>query len=234
MKKYFNFLIRRMGKEGYKIDDAVSVFDLFLIFREKFIAFLRALFFYKPFLRKSKGLLFVGKNCKITHKHKISLGATVNIEDCVEINALSRQGVEIGNNVTIKKNTIIDCTGVLRDLGEGLKIGNNVGISQSCFIQVRGMVEIGSYVIFGPNVSIFSENHGFESLDIPIMNQPSTKKGLVIEDNVWLGAGSTVLDGVRIGKGSIIAAGSLVNKDVAPYSIVGGVPAKLIKFRTQE
>jgi len=161
----------------------------------------------------------------------LTLGRTVIISDQVEINALCKEGVSIGNNVSIHRNTIIECTGVLRELGEGLKIGNNVGIAQNCFIQVRGKVVIGSNIMFGPNVSIFSENHEFSSTDLLMIEQGTTRKGVIIEDDVWLGTRSIILDGIKIGKGSIVAAGSIVNKDVPPYSIVGGVPAKVIKSR---
>jgi len=119
-------------------------------------------------------------------------------------------------------------------MGVGLMIGDDVGISQNCFIQVRGRVTIGSHVMFGPNVSIFSENHGFNSLDSPMISQPTIRGEVIIEDDVWLGTRSVILSGVRIGTGAIIAAGALVNKDVPPYSIVAGVPGKIIKSRLND
>jgi acetyltransferase-like isoleucine patch superfamily enzyme len=230
MKKLINQLIRALGKNGYSVDDSLGSYSLFILLKSRFISLIRGLW-VKIFLHQSKGFLFVGKRCQLKQKHKISVGRTVTIDDCVEINALSKYGVTIGNNVTIKKNTIIECTGVMRELGEGIRIGNNVGISQNCFIQVRGFIEIGSSVILGPNVSIFSSNHIFENTQVPIMNQGESRKGVVIEDDVWLGSGSIILDGVHIGRGSIIAAGSVVTKDILPFSIVGGVPAKLKKER---
>ena len=127
--------------------------------------------------------------------------------------------------------TIIECTGVLSNLGEGLKIGNNVGIAQNCFIQVRGEVIIEDNVIFGPNVSVFSENHNFDNPELPVNVQGVNRKGVTIESGVWIGTRSIILDGVTVGKNSIVAAGSVVNKNVLPYAIVGGVPAKLIKMR---
>ena len=159
------------------------------------------------------------------------MGKTITIGDNVEINALSRQGITMGNNVSIHRNTIIECTGVIRELGEGLVIGNNVGIAQNCFIQVRGKVTLGNNIMFGPNVSIFSENHGYERTDLTMLEQPTTRKGVTIEDDVWLGTRCVILDGVTIGKGSIVAAGAIVNTSVPPYSIVAGVPAKIIKSR---
>lgn len=227
-----NKLIKLAGKENYTIDKSLTKYEIFIILLSKGYCLLRG-FYLKFSLKKSKGLVFVGRGCKIKFRNKISLGRTITIGDNVEINALSKNGIIIGNNVSILRNTIIECTGVIRELGEGLIIGDNVGIAQNCFIQVRGKVVIGNDVIFGPNVSIFSENHNFDNPDLPISVQGETRKGVTIEDGVWLGTQVVILDGVKIGKNSIVAAGSIVNKDVAPYTIVGGVPAKLIKDRNK-
>jgi len=185
-------------------------------------------------LKKSAGIIFKGKHCKITHRGQISVGRTLMLGDYVEINALSKQGVRIGDNVSIQKNTIIECTGVIRNLGEGLVIGNNTGIAQGAFIQVRGKVVIGNDVIFGPNVSIFSESHNFDDPNIPIHLQGETRKGVTIEDGAWIGTRAVILDGVTVGRNSIVAAGAVVTRDVPAYSIVGGVPAKVIKHRVPE
>lgn len=225
-----NNVAQKLGRDNYSIDEALTTADLFLIISQRFIQVLRG-FFYKILLKKSSGLIFIGRGAKLKFCSKLSLGKSVTIGDNVEINALSKKGVVIGNNVSLLKGTIIECTGVLNSLGEGLVIGNNVGIAQNCFIQVRGEVIIGNDVIFGPNVSIFSENHIYEDIKLPISKQGVYRKGVVIGEGVWIGTRSVILDGVTIGRNSIVAAGSIVNKDVAPFSIVGGVPAKLIKNR---
>ncbi len=225
-----NKLIRLLGRRNYQIDNNLKMYDIIIIIWSKFFCLLRGLFL-KLTLKKTEGLLFVGRRCKISFRNKISLGKTVTIGDNVEINGLSKSGVFIGNNVSILKNTIIECTGVISELGECLYIGNNVGIAQNCFIQVRGKVIIEDNVIFGPNVSVFSENHIFDNPELPVNLQGVIRKGVKIENGVWIGARAVILDGVTVGNNSIVAAGSIVNKDVPPYSIVGGVPAKLIKTR---
>ena len=182
---------------------------------------------YRPRFKNVSGPLFVGRKVRILFGKKITLGRTVFIGDFVEINALSKSGIKIGNNVSILKNTIIECTGVIRNLGEELVIGDNVGIAQNCFIQVRGKVVIGSNVIFGPGVSVYSENHNFNNLEIPISQQGESRKGVTIEDGVWVGASAIILDGVKVGANSIISAGSVVTKDVPPFTIVGGILLKL-------
>ncbi|HEY5122568.1 MAG TPA: acyltransferase [Ignavibacteria bacterium] len=222
-------LIHKLGKNEYSVDNSLKKGELLVILNEKVFQLIRGLF-YKVFIR-SKGLLFVGRRCKIKFKNKIRAGRTLLIGDNVEINALSLEGISIGNNVSIHRNTVIECTGVIRNLGIGLEIGDNVGIAQNCFIQVRGKVTIGNNVIFGPGVYLFSENHNFDDPDLPVLVQGETRKGVVIEDGVWIGSRAVILDGVRICKNSIVAAGSIVNKDVPAYSIVAGVPAKIIKYR---
>ncbi|BDX39588.1 transferase [Tenuifilaceae bacterium CYCD] len=232
MKKIINRLIQSLGRNNYSLDQGISNLDLFIITSHKLRQVIRG-FWYKLLFHSSKGLLFVGKRTTIKHSNKIRVGKSLNIGDNVYINALSKNGISIGNNVSILNNSTIECTGVLRNLGEELVIGNNVGIAQNCFIQVRGKVIIEDNVIFGPNVSIFSENHRFDNVDLPVNKQGVTRKGVKIESGVWIGTRAVILDGVTIGRNSVVAAGSIVNKDVPPFSIVGGVPAKVIKIREQ-
>jgi acetyltransferase-like isoleucine patch superfamily enzyme len=230
MKKLLNKIIGNLGKSNYILDSKLTGFDIYKIVLRKTFQIVRGLRI-KLQVNGSRGIIFADKRVRIYHGNKLSLGKTITFGENVEINALSKSGVTIGNNVTIGKNTIIECTGVLRNLGEGLIIGNNVGISQNCFIQVRGMVQIGSDVIFGPGVFLFSENHNFNNTDELLTAQGEIRTGVKIENNVWVGAGSIILDGVKIGTGSIIGAGSVITKNVAPFSIMGGVPGKLIRCR---
>jgi acetyltransferase-like isoleucine patch superfamily enzyme len=113
-----------------------------------------------------------------------------------------------------------------------LKVGSHVWIGNNAF--VCGKVSIGNNVMIGPNVVIPGAGHKYRNLDIPMRLQGSSVNGTVIESDVWVGANATVLDGVTIGKGAIIAAGSVVTSDVAAYSIVAGVPAKHLKWRSGE
>jgi len=224
-------VIKRLGKTNYTLDHSLTKKDKWIILFEKGICIIRGIN-YRLWLKKCKGFLFVGQGCKLRFLHNISVGKTIIIGDHVEINGLCLKGISIGNNVSIHRNTIIDCTGVLSNIGEGLWIGNNVGIAQNCFIQVRGFVKIGSNSMFGPGSSLFSENHCHDFTDVPMIRQPTIRKGIVVEEDVWVGAKAMILDGVTIGKGSIIAAGCIVLHDIPPYSIVAGVPGKIIGCRT--
>ncbi|GHT69037.1 hypothetical protein AGMMS50239_35170 [Bacteroidia bacterium] len=232
----FSFLdkiIQKLGRDKYHIDEKISFYNMTIIIFEKLFEVIRGCFL-KLFMQKSKGIIFLGTRTKIKHTNLISSGKSLYIGDNVYINALSKKGVQFGNNVSIHRNSIIDCTGGIRNIGEGIVIGNNVGFSPDCYIQVRGNVTIGNNVIFGPGVKIFSESHNFFNADKFINEQGETRKGVIIENGVWIGADATILDGVRIGENSIVAAKSLVNKDVLAYSIVAGIPAKVIKNRTMK
>ena len=227
------FVIRNAGKRNYSPDSRLTDRDLLIVSTTKIPGLIRGLC-CRVFLKESKGLLFIGSRCSIKHRSKIKLGRTVTLGRNVEINALSEEGVSTGDNVTILSNTIIECTGVLRNIGVGLTIGNNVGIAQNCFIQVRGRVKIGNDVIIGPGVSIFSENHNFTDPGLPVSAQGETRKGVIIEDGAWIGTRAIILDGVRVGKNSVVAAGSVVNRDVPQFAVVGGVPARILKERNKQ
>jgi acetyltransferase-like isoleucine patch superfamily enzyme len=116
-------------------------------------------------------------------------------------------------------------------LGDYVFVGARAWMSSS----FGSMIKIGSYVMFGPNVTILTGDHEIERVGIPMCfvkdKSLSRSAGVHICDDVWIGANSTILKGVHIGEGAVVAAGSLVNKDVPRYSIVAGVPAKVIKYR---
>lgn len=111
------------------------------------------------------------------------------------------------------------------DYGKNIRLGKGVFINSGCCFQDQGGIKIGNNVLIGHQVVLATLNHGH----LPKGRADLHGKGIVIEDEVWIGAHATVLPGVRIGHGSIVAAGAVVNKDVPPLSVVGGVPAKLIK-----
>ena len=130
---------------------------------------------------------------------------------------------QIGKGVNIEKNAFFGS-------GKDITIGERSGIGVNASIQ--GPLTIGKYVMMGPDVIIYTKNHCFERTDIPMLSQGDDQAlAVTIEDDVWIGARVIILPGVVIGRGSIIGAGSVVTKNVEPYSIMGGVPAKIIKKR---
>lgn len=130
-----------------------------------------------------------------------------------------------GKNINIEK-------GANFGTGKGIQIGNNSGIGVDC--HVRGPLVIGDYVMMGPEVIILTGAHNHERTDIPMNLQGALPfRGVIIEDDVWIGTRAIILPGVRISKGSIVGAGSIVTKDVPAFSIVGGNPAKVIRYRNE-
>lgn len=117
--------------------------------------------------------------------------------------------------------------------GHNISIGDYSHVNRDCCLWAgpNSRIILGRYVLMGPGVRIHATNHSFESTEMPMMLQPLREADVVIEDDVWLGANVVVTAGVRIGRGAIVAAGAIVTKDVPPYTIVGGVPAKPIKSR---
>jgi len=112
-------------------------------------------------------------------------------------------------------------------------LGDDCYVGAFAILNGFGGIEIGNNALIAGHCHIVSGDHGYGDLSRPMSEQPITGNGIVIEDDVWLGSGVKVLDGVRIGRGSIISAGAVVNRDVEPHSIVGGVPAKIIRMRTE-
>ena len=112
-------------------------------------------------------------------------------------------------------------------IGSGCQFNSNVMING----RGKGTIVIGNNVLIGPNVVLRSSDHSFDSLSERICNQGMNDGYIVVKDDVWIGSNCVILKNITIGKGSVIAAGAVVTKDIKPYSVVGGVPAKIIKKR---
>ena len=111
-----------------------------------------------------------------------------------------------------------------------ISVGNNSGLGIDNVLQ--GDITIGDNVMFGPDVRIITSNHAFDRLDIPMREQGyEEEKPVVIGNDVWIGTRVLILPGVTIGDGCVIGAGAVVTKDIPPYSVAVGVPAKVVKNR---
>lgn len=230
MVKLVSWIISKIKHREYKVDESITSSDLLMIIIDRIIMVLRGIY-HKILFKKAPGIIFVGKRVKIrSHRHMVC-GRGLTIENDCFINSLCKNGVHIGANFSLGRNSTIECTGVIREIGDELIIGDNVGIAADAFISVRGKVVIGSNTIFGPGVKLFAENHIFEDLEVPIYLQGATQKGIEIGEDCWIGTNAIILDGVHIGKKVIVAAGSVVTKDISDFSIVGGIPAKVLKMR---
>ena len=188
---------------------------------------------HRLFFKRSQGMVLVGKGVSVRYARHLSVGKDFIIEDYAEVNCMAHQGIVAGNRVTIGKYAIIrPVNAYCSEIGVGLKIGNNSSIGPYAYIGCSGYIEIGNNVIMSPRVSIYAENHLYERPDLPIMKQGVKREFVIIEDDCWIAANTVILAGVTIGKGSVIAAGSVVTKSVPPNSVVAGVPARVIKTRS--
>lgn len=115
--------------------------------------------------------------------------------------------------------------------GSGIHIGDGSGIGVNC--SIHGPLTIGTDVMMGPEVVILTNSHKFNRVDVPMNKQGSYVEQVIIGNDVWIGMRTIILPGVRIGNGVIIGAGAIVTKDVPDYAIVGGVPAKIIRYRNE-
>jgi acetyltransferase-like isoleucine patch superfamily enzyme len=160
----------------------------------------------------------------------------------------AKKNIHIANKVAIHKSALLDTT-----MGGQINIGDNTEILNGCLLMTYGGtisigsncsinpysiiyghgngVTIGNNVLIAGQTMIIPANHNFENVQIPINQQGTSSKGIKIHNDVWIAAGCKILDGIEIGEGAIIAAGSIVNKSVDPYTIVAGVPAKFVKKR---
>jgi acetyltransferase-like isoleucine patch superfamily enzyme len=138
---------------------------------------------------------------------------------------------EYGGKICIGKNCELLYGVLLMTYGGNITIGNGCSINPYTVLYGHGNLTIGNDVLIAGHCLIIPANHIYSDISRPINQQGERRKGIIIEDNVWIGAGCRILDGVHIGQGAIIAAGAVVNKDVLTNTIVGGVPAKLIKNR---
>lgn len=189
-----------------------NLFKLLAPIQFHFSEFFRIGSKYKPYIR---GVYFqykfksIGKKC--------SFGKNVKI-------ASLKNNFHLDDRVAIRSDVTIAGKGYLH-------IGTGTSINESSIIACTERVEIGKNVMFAPRCYILDVDHAFDSKEIPISKQGYKTSPVVIGDGVWLGAQVVITKGVTIGEGSIVAANSVVTKDIPPYSIAGGVPARVIKIR---
>ncbi len=174
----------------------------------------------------------IGKGVRIAYPGHLSVGDDVTILGFSFLQCLSDQGVRIGNRTSIDRNLWLHCGGTVDDKSHGyFEIGDESFIGCNAVMGAGGGIRIGSKVLIGQSVNIHAENHLFDDPYLDIRDQGVSYKGVVIEDNVWIGSKVTILDGVIVGSGAVIGAGAIVTNSILPDSIAIGNPARVVGTR---
>ncbi|MEO8328075.1 MAG: acyltransferase [Nitrospirota bacterium] len=159
---------------------------------------------------------------------RIHLGRGVMIDDCVVLDAKGPgSSIVLGDQILLGRNSILSCN------DSSMAIGNFVSIGPFCFLVSRSHLTIGSNVAIGAGTYMLGGGHAHDDPDVPVIQQARTSKGISVEDGAWIGIGAKILDGVTIGENSIVGAGAVVSKDVPPWTVVLGNPARVVEKRKQ-
>jgi galactoside O-acetyltransferase len=164
--------------------------------------YIRRWYYGRQFAQSSFFSFAVG--CVITAPENIYLGKLVGLMYNCCLYAHNNGQIRIGDRANLNSNVLLNATNY-------------------------GEIVLGNDVLIGPNVVMRASNHHYESKSIPIIQQGHSSGKIIIEDDVWIGANVVILPNVLVGKGAVIGAGSVVNRDIPPYALAGGVPAKIIK-----
>jgi acetyltransferase-like isoleucine patch superfamily enzyme len=137
----------------------------------------------------------------------------------------SSQGISLGNNIWIGRNTI------LTSLNGRIHLGDYVSVGPFCNFSSHSFIDIGSHVSVSPYCALMAASKDMSDPSIPMMQQRRTSKGIRVADNVWIGSGVVVLDGIEIGSNAVIGAGAVVNRNIPPGTVAAGIPVRVIRSR---
>lgn len=179
-------------------------------------------------IMKLEGLVAIEDNVRIRFAGQVRLGRGVYLDHGVYLHACPG-GIQIGEDTLVMHHAELHVYN-FRDLPQaGITIGRGSLIGEFNVLRGQGGITIGDRVYTSPFVQMAAVDHVFADPGRPFVEQGITARGIVVEDDVWIGAGAIVTDGVRIGRGAVVAAGAVVTRDVAPHTVVAGVPARPVK-----
>lgn len=187
---------------------------------------LRAVFY--RWMLHMDGVAAIEKNVRLRFASNIHLGRGSYIDESVYIHACPG-GVDIGENTYVMHGAVLHVYNFRGLPHSGIRIGRDSLLGEMTVIRGQGGVTIGDRVYTSPMTQLIAVNHVFDDPGKPFVEQGITAEGILVEDDVWLGSAAVITDGVHIGHGAVVAAGAGVTKDVAPLTVVGGVPARVIK-----
>jgi acetyltransferase-like isoleucine patch superfamily enzyme len=174
------------------------------------------------------GFAAIESGVRLRHASNLRLGKNVYLDYGVYLHACPG-GIDIGADTMVMHNAELHVFN-FRDLPHAfIRVGRGSFIGESVVIRGQGGVTIGEAVLIAPQAKILAVNHGFGDPDLPVIEQGITGEGIVVEGGAWIGAGATILDGVRVGRGSVVGANAVVTRDVPDHSLAVGVPARVIR-----
>lgn len=188
----------------------------------------RVVMMIRGYLKTGKKV-FIGRNTKILNNKNIVYGKSVTIGSYCEIDGFASEKIVFGDCVKIGSYSKLLSTSHFSKYGKGLTMGSNSAIGDFTHFGAPGGIEIGNDVIMGSYISFHAENHNFLDTTKLIREQGVNSKGIKLGNNIWVGAKVTFLDGCEVGDNSVVAAGAVVIGKFANNSIIGGIPAKLLK-----
>ena len=176
--------------------------------------------------RVGRNVVF-GQHVTLRHPHKIHIGDNVVIDDqcCLDAKGTDNQGIAIGNGVFVGRNTILSCK------NGDIVIGDHANIGFNCEIFSASRVTVGKSILMAAYTYLVGGDHLYDRIDIPVLDQGRTARGIDVGDGVWLGTHVVVTDGSTIGRDAIIGAGAVVVGTVPDYAIATGIPAKVQRDR---
>jgi acetyltransferase-like isoleucine patch superfamily enzyme len=168
-----------------------------------------------------------GVNVVLRHPHKIRLGDNVVVDDgcCLDAKGTDNRGIDIGTGVFIGRGTILSCK------NGDILVDDHANIGFNCEIFSGGRVRLGKHALVAAYTYLVGGDHTYDRTDLPVLHQSRVARGIEVADNVWLGAHVVVADGVTIGRDAIVGAGSVVRKEIPPFTVAAGVPARVVRDR---
>lgn len=228
--RFLSALYMRARGRPLVLGDGISVGDVFVAtLRKGLLPYIRGKI-VALFVRDSRGAMYVGRAVSLYGLDRLTQGAGFRIGDRCHLDFLSSDGVVVGDRVTFREGVWLQITSRYDNPGVGVRIGDDVYVGPYCILGAAALLTIGDRCQFGAHVSLIAENHEFEGRG-SIHSQGVRRKGITIGSDCWFGNNAIVLDGVVVGDGCVVGAGAVVTKDVPPYSVVVGNPARVVKGR---
>jgi acetyltransferase-like isoleucine patch superfamily enzyme len=175
-----------------------------------------------------EGIVAIERGVRIRFADQVRLGRGVYLDEGVYLHACPG-GIDIGENTLVMHHAELHVYNFRGLPHAGIKIGRDSLIGELNVLRGQGGITVGDRVYTSPLVQMAAVNHVFADPTRPFVEQGITARGIVVEDDVWIGAGAILTDGVCVGRGAVVAAGAVVTHDVPPHTVVAGIPARVVK-----